>query len=308
MTQTTPWLPSFAQIIVTGSQATEYLQGQLTINLNTMSDGHMRLAAHCDFKGKAWAVFLVIKCTYEHYVLITTSASVDSSLRELRKYGVFSKVNFTDATTVVLSLDEHHGRSPTDYQLCLPGIAEASDDGFAIALNTSTTLRCRTEQEREASHMDRLLAVEFLIHAGVAQLGTGVINEMVPQMLNLQVLDAIDFDKGCYTGQEVVARTKFLGKNKRATYLLTGSFNDASDDLRNALSTVDLSGHDVELQIGDSWRRSGKVVTACANLEQLQLLAVLPNDLEHDEVFRLKARPDFILKQQPLPYQQKLTG
>lgn len=313
MTQITPWLPSFAQIIVTGSQATEYLQGQVTINLSAMDDGQARLAAHCDFKGKAWAVVLVIKCNAEHFVLITTAESADYSLRELRKYGVFSKVEFTDATPVKLSIDDQQAaqsdsKSHANHQLHQPFTAATTEHGFVIELNTSTKLVCHKENTQQSNHTAQLHAVTFLIHAGVVMLGAGVINEMIPQMLNLQALGAIDFDKGCYTGQEVVARTKFLGKNKRATYLLIGSFIDASPELKTSLTSTDLSGYDVELQLGDSWRRSGKVVSACASEEQLQLLAVLPNDLEPNQVFRLKAHPDMTLTQQPLPYQDELVG
>jgi folate-binding Fe-S cluster repair protein YgfZ len=70
-------------------------------------------------------------------------------------------------------------------------------------------------------------------------------------MLNLQALDGISFNKGCYMGQETVARAKYRGANNRALFVLSGT-----------AATQVASGDTLEIQLGDNWRRSGLVLNA----------------------------------------------
>ena len=72
-----------------------------------------------------------------------------------------------------------------------------------------------------------------------------------PTATNLQALGGISFKKGCYTGQEMVARAKFRGANKRALWLLAGS-----------ASRLPEAGEDLELKMGENWRRTGTVLAA----------------------------------------------
>ncbi|MCV5397138.1 tRNA-modifying protein YgfZ, partial [Escherichia coli] len=75
--------------------------------------------------------------------------------------------------------------------------------------------------------------------------------QFIPQATNLQALGGISFKKGCYTGQEMVARAKFRGANKRALWLLAGS-----------ASRLPEAGEDLELKMGENWRRTGTVLAA----------------------------------------------
>ena len=130
------------------------------------------------------------------------------------------------------------------------------------------------------------------ILAGEPQLSVDAIDEYVPQMVNLQAINGISFKKGCYTGQETVARMKYLGKNKRAMYIVTGQ----SEGL--------LEAPDIETQLGENWRRAGKLIAQSYN-EQTQTLTglvVLPNDTDIDQTLRAKHTPSVELNILPLPY------
>jgi folate-binding protein YgfZ len=147
-----------------------------------------------------------------------------------------------------------------------------------------------------ASHEEFQYAPDSLwevqnIKAGIAQLRTATSNEFVPQMMNLQAVNAISFSKGCYMGQEVVARTKFLGKNKRAAFVL------------KAEEAVDLQpGDTLEIPVGENWRRGGTVLR-CATLgRETWLLAVVANDTEVNAKMRLKDQPNTVFTVQSLPY------
>jgi folate-binding protein YgfZ len=132
--------------------------------------------------------------------------------------------------------------------------------------------------------------VQHIKH-GFSYLEQGLIGEFVPQMLNLQALNAISFTKGCYIGQETVARMKYRGGNKRAAYILTA-----------ATEETPAAGTAIEVQLGDNWRRSGQVVNAANINNQLWLLAVLPNDITAADSLRLGSDSAPALQLMPLPY------
>ena len=100
--------------------------------------------------------------------------------------------------------------------------------------------------------------------------------EYIPQMLNLQALDGISFTKGCYMGQEIVARAKYRGANNRALRAgWAGQWPCCQRRYPGRSSS------------GDNWRRSGMVLNAWRQDGQLWLTAVLPKDTEADASFRL---------------------
>ena len=115
--------------------------------------------------------------------------------------------------------------------------------------------------------------------------------QFIPQATNLQALGGISFRKGCYTGQEMVARAKFRGANKRALWTLSGT-----------ASRVPEAGEDLELKMGDNWRRTGTVLAA-VQLDDGQLLVqvVMNNDMEPDSIFRVRDDAGS-LRIEPLPY------
>ncbi len=115
--------------------------------------------------------------------------------------------------------------------------------------------------------------------------------QFIPQATNLQALGGISFKKGCYTGQEMVARAKFRGANKRALWLLAGS-----------ASRLPEAGEDLELKMGENWRRTGTVLAA-VKLEDGQVVVqvVMNNDMEPDSIFRVRDDAN-TLHIEPLPY------
>ena len=129
------------------------------------------------------------------------------------------------------------------------------------------------------------------INAGLGDIRETTINEYVPQMLNLQIMNAIDFEKGCYMGQEVVARTKYLGRNKRAGFIL-----------KTQTATNDLSGEQLEYQIGENWRPGGKILRSGTDAGQTWIFAILANDTQQGSAFRVKSSPNIIFIAQALPY------
>ena len=134
--------------------------------------------------------------------------------------------------------------------------------------------------------------VELDIEAGQPVIDVENSGQLIPQATNLQALNGICFKKGCYTGQEMVARAKSRGANKRALYWLQGS-----------ASRVPQAGEDLELKLGENWRRTGTVLNAIQlNDGILNVQAVLNNDLEADSVLRVRDDEGGMLTIQALPY------
>lgn len=294
-------LPAFETLLISGVDNRKYLQGQTTCDLDTLHEHNFLHGAHCDAKGKMWSQFYLVSLA-EQLISIAFRDELNASCMQWKKFGVFSKVSFEsgqehyavfgiggeNATTLISQLGfttPQRGELARHNNALLLALAV---DHFILLLPVA--------EAKQLMLKDLPLAAPNVwltrhIQHGFSYLEQGLIGEFVPQMLNLQALDAISFTKGCYIGQETVARLKYRGGNKRAAYILTAD----TDELPKA-------GTDIEIQLGENWRRSGQVVNAANIHNQLWLIAVLPNDITPADSLRLSCDSAPALRIAPLPY------
>ncbi|MGY3884842.1 tRNA-modifying protein YgfZ [Aeromonas aquatica] len=283
-------LTDLAITSLTGQDRAKYLQGQVTCDVNALLPGQSSLGGHCDPKGKLWSDFRLL-CLEDRLLLLTKPSVLVHQLPELKKFAVFAKVE----------IGENHGQAV--------GVAGQGTDGWvATRFGLSQTalieggMAVRVEADRWLLVSEQPLAIDLPagneslwwgleIKAGMPHMEAVHQGEYIPQMLNLQALDGISFTKGCYMGQEIVARAKYRGANNRALFVLAGQANAPV-----------ASGDPLEIRLGDNWRRSGMVLNAWQQEGQLWLTAVLPKDTEADAQFRLKQDEGSSLGLQPLPY------
>ena len=302
-------LPSMACVSVSGDDTRTFLHSQLTIDVNKMADASVRRSAHCDFKGKSWSVSLVANGASALY-LIAGKTAVGASVEQLKKYGVFSKIDIASETenfdfyllkgmqTTAL-LEVHFAALPDS-----PMAMVESDSGFCITLDfpvdalllalkkDASPAFIQAVNEAELPLFEETAATALDIASGIPALaGEEQINQYVPQMMNLQALDAIDFNKGCYMGQEVVARTRYLGRNKRAAMIF--KLPAACDEIATA---------QLEKQAGEHWRSGGSILRAAVLGEETWLLAIVNNDTTPEDSFRLSTNPALELIHCELPY------
>lgn len=286
-------------ISVSGQDQLSYLHGQLTQDLNLISEQQFLWAGHCSPKGKLWGAFKLFKYQSKFY-LLGSPAECEASARELKKYGVFAKVEINlhenanlfgiitsdfAATCAQLNISFNDTQNSCEFA---GGIALKLDETrLIVLLNEDAELPSDITLENDTTEFE-----EAAILAGEPALSSDYIEEFVPQMINLQAIGGISFKKGCYTGQETVARMRYLGKNKRAMYIVQGNASQAVEDT------------DLEIKLEDNWRRAGKVIRQVfnANSNTYSALAVLPNDTEIDATLRLKQSPEQLVSIQPLPY------
>jgi folate-binding protein YgfZ len=296
-------------VTFSGPQATEYLQGQITVDVKKMHENAARIGAHCDFKGKTMSVFTAVLSSNVYHLIMRKSA-IEKSLAEFKKYGVFSKVDIQQAVPE-MSFFGISGKATLDALKSL--FAELNEQhlsvlsnefGSAICINISTPryilalnsdgLALFSKLTNVATYQDENHWEAMDIIDGIPYIEAQTNNEFVPQMLNLQSVDGIDFDKGCYMGQETIARTKFLGRNKRASYILIHQGVDASIELT--------PGDALEKQAGENWRSGGTVLQSAVLNDATLLFGVLANDTQTGDVLRLKAFPEQQFTVSALPY------
>jgi folate-binding protein YgfZ len=302
-------LPNLTVVEVAGEQRHEYLHGQLTVATTSFNQGQARRAAHCDFKGKMFSA-LTVSDYMDRFLLLSDANAAQETFAQLKKYGVFSKVDITLSET--LKVYGGYGTQALEtFKVLFESVSNinmavcSNELGQIITLNDNSlrylvyltpageTLLQDSIDTPISDNPNLWEALE--VAAGIANVQQATISEFVPQMLNFQAIDAIDFDKGCYMGQEVVARTKFLGKNKRATFILEGECP------QNSAGELPAVGGLVEIQLGENWRRGGSINRVSLVDDKLLLLAVMSNDTEVGSMVRLKDT-GITLTVLPLPY------
>jgi tRNA-modifying protein YgfZ len=286
-------LTRLAVIRLTGADRVKYLQSQVTCDVSALQPGQQSLGAHCDAKGKMWDEFRLLVLD-EALLLLTDRSLLERSLPELKKYGVFSKVTIEDASA----------------EYALTGIAGAGSDAWIEGqfprldgtglLPDGMAVRIAPDRWLLVSHtpLDAHLPQQAQINwwgleilAGLPHMRAVHQGEYIPQMLNLQALDGICFSKGCYMGQETVARAKYRGANNRGLFVLCGSAQHAVQ-----------IGESLEWQLGPNWKRSGQVLDCWQQDEQVLISAVLPLDTESNASFRFKGQTESQLQLLALPY------
>jgi folate-binding protein YgfZ len=289
-------------IQITGDEKFNYLQGQITADINSLKDNNILLACHCNFKGKIWSVFYAL-VWQESILLMTHNSVIEQSLNELNKYGVFAKVeinNQSDNWQII-------GGSGDVFESAIKQLFDELPIGDGTVISNASGLVISIEQPQQRylvlqpNEADERLTFDSLkdseqweiadIKSGLGDIKASTTDEYVPQMLNLQALNAIDFEKGCYMGQEVIARTKYLGRNKRAGFIL-----------KTESENMVLTGEQLEYQIGENWRPGGKVLRSGCHEGQTWIFAVLAKDTEANSTFRVKSSPKVNFVTQALPY------
>lgn len=267
-------LVQFGILKLSGQDAKQLLQGQLTCNLNDITPDKCSLAAFCNAKGRAIATLLLIKSN-DSYLLIVPKQLLDKVAKKLRMYILRSDVQLEDTSDNLCLL----GLNFTDKikELKLPKQA------FEVTQNDEIFLRLPGDLARYFFIADANKAKEISsywlnelgfnfnstnmwdyldIISGLPWLTTETSEEYVPQMINLDKLEAISFTKGCYTGQEIIARTHYLGKNKRSLYLGTSQITEPP--VANT-EVLDIS----------NGQNIGKILCAQFFAEQCKMLVVL---------------------------------
>lgn len=289
-------------LAVRGADAAKFLQGQVTCNLNYLNAGQSSLGARCTPKGRMLSSFRVVQVD-DGYLLAMARELIESQQADLQKYAVFSKSKLSDESAAWVRFGLAGGDSMLN-ELGLQ-LGAASDSvtsaGQLLAVRLSDgraeLWAPATEAEQLQGRLAALLPQAPLndwllaqVRAGVGQVFGATRELFIPQMINLQALGGVSFKKGCYTGQEIVARMQYLGKLKRRLQRLR-------------LVAQELPAVGVELFSPVHGSSVGEVVLAAQAGDAIELLAVLQEDAVGDGRIHLGRTDGPTMTLLDLPYQ-----
>lgn len=230
-----------ALIRVAGSEAQQFLQAQLTSDINKVDDNHAQISAYCDPQGNVLTDFLVFKYQGDFYL------SFDGSLREpilkrLQMFVLRSDVQLTEVSQELIHIGFAGEFADLDIQRRLnTKVKHDFESGFISSRHMKDVLVIKVpgpyhkyalfgpaEQMKEAwkkirdnSDVTNSYDWHLLdIASGIAHITEATTGQFTAQFLNLDKLDAINFQKGCFPGQEIIARIHYRGKVTKRTLRL----------------------------------------------------------------------------------------
>ena len=289
-------------LAVRGADASKFLQGQLTCNLNYLSDTQASLGARCTQKGRMQSSFRIV-LEGDGVLLAMASELLEPQLADLKKYAVFSKSKLTDESAAWVRFGLDHG----DAALSSLGLELPADTDSVVRHEGLIAIRVSPDRaelwvaadqaDLIKSKLSALLSEGTLnqwllgqIRAGIGQVMPSTRELFIPQMLNLQAVGGVSFKKGCYTGQEIVARMQYLGKLKRRLYRLT-------------LDASELPEPGTPLFSPSHGSSIGEVVLAASAGQNIELLAVLQAEAAEGGDIHLGTLEGPALHLLDLPYQ-----
>ncbi|MHC8393362.1 CAF17-like 4Fe-4S cluster assembly/insertion protein YgfZ [Pseudomonas sp. LB3P93] len=289
-------------LAVRGADASKFLQGQLTCNLNYLSDTQASLGARCTQKGRMQSSFRIL-LEGDGVLLAMATELLEPQLADLKKYAVFSKSKLTDESAAWVRFGLDHGDAAlSSLGLELPADTDSvvRHEGLIairVSPNRAELWVAADKAEVTKGKLSALLTEGTLnqwllgqIRAGIGQVMPSTRELFIPQMLNLQAVGGVSFKKGCYTGQEIVARMQYLGKLKRRLYRLT-------------LDASELPEPGTQLFSPSHGSSIGEVVLAANDGQNIELLAVLQAEAAEGGDIHLGALEGPALHLLDLPYQ-----
>jgi folate-binding protein YgfZ len=219
-------LPHLGVIRVAGEEAAKFLQGQLTQDFVLLGPSQARLAAFCSAKGRMQASFTGFQRSPGEILLVCSRDILAPTLKRLSMFVLRAKAKLTDATAEFglfgLAGDALEGlpatlKEPWSKADVGPaqGVALYPADGQRRALWV-------VPADQPAPLGAALATERWLwgeVRSGIATVTVPIVEAFVPQMLNYESVGGVNFKKGCYPGQEVVARSQFRGTLKRRAFL-----------------------------------------------------------------------------------------
>ena len=230
--QALPLLPNTGSCALThlgviaarGPEAAHFLHNQLTQDFLLLDMQHARLAAFCNAKGRMQASMLGFKTSAEEVLLLMRADLLAQTLKRLSMFVLRTKVKLSDASAEWAV----HGLLTNAEEAAAPWQLSHEDGTWSVGLYPGAGVARRlvvapaaTGLVQAGLSLDDWMLSEVL--SGVADVQAATFEAFVPQMLNYESVDGVNFKKGCYPGQEVVARSQFRGILKRRTYLVSSS-------------------------------------------------------------------------------------
>lgn len=227
-------LPYLSAIRFSDADAGDFLHNQLSADVLALANGESTFACYCEPRGRVLALMLVCRFDEDYYVIMTRSLAATIADR-LKIYVMRSKVTIevlSEYSVSSLQLDHAPELSSTSVAV----VPLPHSDNWLVVNTTDNS----PDTDTSAQDAWKILELQY----GVSWLCPETSGQFLPQMLGFDQLGAVNYRKGCYPGQEIVARTHYLGKVKRHPRLLHTSAIICPDPLDTVRIFSDEEAHD----------------------------------------------------------------
>jgi folate-binding protein YgfZ len=277
---------------VAGADAATFLQSQLTNDVASLETSRATLAGYCSAKGRLLASFVVWRPSADEFLLACSADVLAATLKRLSMFVLRAKCKVTDAGAALEGamgddVPANVGAAPAlhvvDGWVRLPDV-----DAVARAWRVAPSLGARdagVAPDVHARDVWRWLEVR----SGWPRITAAVSDAFVPQMVNLELVGGVSFSKGCYPGQEIVARSQYRGTLKRRMHLFDGNASTRPGDE---------VFHDA-----DPSQPAGTVVDAASSGDAHAVLVSLKSALlDTAGNWHLRSADGPVIARQPMPY------
>ena len=246
-------LSHYALLAAQGEDAVKFLQGQLTNDVAAVDDSHSQLNAFCNNKGRMISNFRILRSEGTLFISLP-QALAETTLNKLQLYILRSQVAMGDVSDALLRIGINGHSAAEKLQAMFGALPDNSNE--VAQFENAIVVRCAGDNRFELyatpevmnAHWQALGEIctpvgagawELLdIRSGIPVITSATSEAFVPQMANMELLDGVSFTKGCYTGQEIVARMHYLGKLKQRMYRILIN-TDTAPAAGDALSAED---------------------------------------------------------------------
>ena len=256
-------LDHFSIISISGADSTEFIQGQMTQDISAIGDDEARMTAILNPQGRVMSTALIMHWD-DSIILVLNKDTVDDLIVWLSRFILRSKVTVSRLEAHIYGLNQNLANIESDSLdlekeiFCLRSIETDAERTLLItkSLHDFSKSSITTMSSRNWRLAD--------IQAGIPIIYKENIAKFIPQMVNLDLINGISFNKGCYTGQEIVARVQHRGKIKRRMFHI--STQQSNTEIRPGTPVL----------LGDS--EVGTIIQSVQYKNQIHSLAVIKND------------------------------
>ncbi|QMU60986.1 MAG: folate-binding protein [Gammaproteobacteria bacterium] len=304
-------LSNLGLIRASGEETQTFLHGQFTNDLNLVTENISQLSSYCNPKGRMLSIFRVFMRGNDYFLLMPRDV-IEATLKKLTMFKLMAKVDLTDVSDE-FSLFGLAGPDTDSFlkenNLSIPGKVDQSEQ-----TNETTIIRIPSDNSRVIiiSKPENATAIQESLSAnletssivwelediqnGIPQITAETSEAFIPQMVNLELIGGVNFQKGCYPGQEIVARTHYLGKPNRRMYRISINSENCPSPGTNIFS------------IKDGEQPVGKIVSAQkSSSDDCQALAVMRTEKENADDLHIDSLSGRAVTIMDLPYSLEVT-
>lgn len=256
---------------VNGDDASSFLQGQLSNDIQQL-DNSWQYHAYCTPKGRTLATLIAWKKDDDIYLLIDESV-VEATIKRLKMYVMRSKVVFTEVEAQILgafTLEDVHQFAPKLKPQSPPYCCHMDDRVHALCFDGRYLIINFASSDVETSiNQDQWIQTD--IQQAQPRVTSQSSELFIPQMLNMDLANGISFKKGCYTGQEIIARMRYLGKLKQRLFVCQ------LDTQVNQADTAPLNFQIGDKIVDNDGKTVGNIANALAGFDHISAVLRVDN-------------------------------